>query len=260
MSPPSPRSPMARSIPKAGTLLYLSGADVAADLVGWLIAAGFTATRRIVYEARVVTALPASLQRAVRHHCLSTALAPPAPSPHSARPTRAHERGLHFRRGRRRSRCKSEMGTCHRRFGATGRGALARRPHHIKLPCWRKRLSPLASTPKFRPAPDSFSVRNIGKGLGIWGVLMSRDDDAERGRAEPIDVDFEPAERGYHHAPRRHRRRDGACCWRCWLQASARQAAQWRRGWRRCAPRSTARSRSRRAPACRARQRKAKAR
>ncbi|MFZ2028812.1 MAG: mitofilin family membrane protein [Vitreimonas sp.] len=30
---------------------------------------------------------------------------------------------------------------------------------------------------------------------------MSRDDDAERGRAEPIDVDFEPAERGYHHAP-----------------------------------------------------------
>lgn len=45
--------------PKAGTLLYLSGADVAADLVGWLIAAGFTATRRIVYEARVVAALPA---------------------------------------------------------------------------------------------------------------------------------------------------------------------------------------------------------
>ena len=29
---------------------------------------------------------------------------------------------------------------------------------------------------------------------------MSRDDDAERGRAEPIDVDFEPAERGYHPA------------------------------------------------------------
>jgi uroporphyrinogen-III synthase len=45
--------------PKVGTLLYLSGADVAADLVGWLIAAGFTATRRIVYEARVVAALPA---------------------------------------------------------------------------------------------------------------------------------------------------------------------------------------------------------
>ena len=45
--------------PKAGTLLYLAGADVAADLVGWLIAAGFTATRRIVYEARVVAALPA---------------------------------------------------------------------------------------------------------------------------------------------------------------------------------------------------------
>ncbi|MFZ2028811.1 MAG: uroporphyrinogen-III synthase [Vitreimonas sp.] len=44
--------------PKDGTLLYLSGADVAADLVGWLIAAGFTATRRIVYEARVVAALP----------------------------------------------------------------------------------------------------------------------------------------------------------------------------------------------------------
>lgn len=44
---------------KGGTLLYLSGADVAADLVGWLIAAGFSATRRIVYEARVVPALPA---------------------------------------------------------------------------------------------------------------------------------------------------------------------------------------------------------
>ncbi|MBS0384615.1 MAG: hypothetical protein JSS00_04620, partial [Proteobacteria bacterium] len=29
---------------------------------------------------------------------------------------------------------------------------------------------------------------------------MSRDDDAERGRAEPIDADFEPADRGYHHA------------------------------------------------------------
>ncbi len=30
---------------------------------------------------------------------------------------------------------------------------------------------------------------------------MSRHEDAERGRAEPIDADFEPAERGYHHAP-----------------------------------------------------------
>ena len=28
---------------------------------------------------------------------------------------------------------------------------------------------------------------------------MSRDEDAERGRAEPIDADFEPADRGYHH-------------------------------------------------------------
>ena len=46
--------------PKAGALLYLSGADVAADLVGWLIAAGFSATRRVVYEARVVPALPAA--------------------------------------------------------------------------------------------------------------------------------------------------------------------------------------------------------
>src|SRR6185312_13138987 len=31
---------------------------------------------------------------------------------------------------------------------------------------------------------------------------MSRHEDAERGRAEPIDADFEPADRGgYHHAP-----------------------------------------------------------
>jgi uroporphyrinogen-III synthase len=46
--------------PKAGALLYLSGADVAADLVSWLHAAGFQATRRIIYEARVVAALPAA--------------------------------------------------------------------------------------------------------------------------------------------------------------------------------------------------------
>ena len=45
--------------PKGGVLLYLSGADVAADLVSWLHAAGFQATRRIVYDARVVAALPA---------------------------------------------------------------------------------------------------------------------------------------------------------------------------------------------------------
>lgn len=46
--------------PNNGTLLYLSGADVAADLVSWLHAAGFQATRRIVYEARVVATLPAA--------------------------------------------------------------------------------------------------------------------------------------------------------------------------------------------------------
>jgi hypothetical protein len=32
-------------------------------------------------------------------------------------------------------------------------------------------------------------------------VQMSRDDDGERGRAEPIDVDFEPAERRYRREP-----------------------------------------------------------
>jgi uroporphyrinogen-III synthase len=46
--------------PKQGALLYLSGADVAADLVSWLHFAGFKATRRIVYDARFVAALPAA--------------------------------------------------------------------------------------------------------------------------------------------------------------------------------------------------------
>ncbi len=46
--------------PKKGMLLYLSGADVAGDLVSWLHAAGFQATRRVVYEARIVAALPAA--------------------------------------------------------------------------------------------------------------------------------------------------------------------------------------------------------
>ncbi|MBS0384616.1 MAG: uroporphyrinogen-III synthase [Proteobacteria bacterium] len=45
---------------RKGALLYLSGADVAADLANLLQAAGFRTARRIVYEARVVSALPAA--------------------------------------------------------------------------------------------------------------------------------------------------------------------------------------------------------
>jgi uroporphyrinogen-III synthase len=44
--------------PKAGALVHVSGADVAGDLVGALRRAGFDARRVVVYEARVVDALP----------------------------------------------------------------------------------------------------------------------------------------------------------------------------------------------------------
>jgi uroporphyrinogen-III synthase len=46
--------------PKAGALLYLSGAHVAGDLIGALHAAGYDARRAIVYDARIVDVLPAA--------------------------------------------------------------------------------------------------------------------------------------------------------------------------------------------------------
>ena len=44
--------------PKAGALLYISGADIARDLITMLHQAGFAAERRIAYEARAVTEAP----------------------------------------------------------------------------------------------------------------------------------------------------------------------------------------------------------
>ena len=44
--------------PEHGRLLYISGADIARDLVEQLTGAGFAAERRIAYEARAVDKLP----------------------------------------------------------------------------------------------------------------------------------------------------------------------------------------------------------
>lgn len=44
--------------PSNGSVVYLSGADVAWDLAGDLQAAGFEISARVVYQARVVAALP----------------------------------------------------------------------------------------------------------------------------------------------------------------------------------------------------------
>lgn len=46
--------------PKAGALLYISGADIARDLIAMLGQTGFTAERRIAYEARAVSEAPAA--------------------------------------------------------------------------------------------------------------------------------------------------------------------------------------------------------
>lgn len=46
--------------PAEGKLLHVAGAHVAGDLVGALEAAGFKVERRIAYEARAATALPAA--------------------------------------------------------------------------------------------------------------------------------------------------------------------------------------------------------
>lgn len=46
--------------PAAGRLVHISGAQVAGDLVARLAAAGFDVERRVAYDARAVTALPAA--------------------------------------------------------------------------------------------------------------------------------------------------------------------------------------------------------
>lgn len=47
--------------PKAGALLHISGAHVAVEIAGVLAAAGFSAERRIAYEAVAASALPPAL-------------------------------------------------------------------------------------------------------------------------------------------------------------------------------------------------------
>lgn len=49
--------------PLAGRVVHVSGAHVAGDLVGALIAAGFAAERRVGYEARAAASLPDALKR-----------------------------------------------------------------------------------------------------------------------------------------------------------------------------------------------------
>ena len=52
--------------PSAGALLHAAGAEVAGDLVGALVAAGFVARRVTLYEARAAVALPAAADAALR--------------------------------------------------------------------------------------------------------------------------------------------------------------------------------------------------
>jgi len=55
------RAAIAALDPRAGAVVHVSGAHIAGDAVGVLTSAGFSAERRIAYEARAATALPASL-------------------------------------------------------------------------------------------------------------------------------------------------------------------------------------------------------
>jgi uroporphyrinogen-III synthase len=48
----------ARLAPQAGKLVHISGAHVAGDLVGAVAAVGFTAERRVAYQAAIVETLP----------------------------------------------------------------------------------------------------------------------------------------------------------------------------------------------------------
>ncbi len=52
--------------PSAGALLHAAGAEVAGDLAGALVAAGFVARRVTLYEARAAVALPAAADAALR--------------------------------------------------------------------------------------------------------------------------------------------------------------------------------------------------
>lgn len=56
--------------PQDGRVIHISGADVASDLAGALSDAGFTAERRIAYEARAASALPAALAEALKNGAL----------------------------------------------------------------------------------------------------------------------------------------------------------------------------------------------
>lgn len=59
--------------PKAGPLLHIAGADVAADLGTALEAAGFTVIRVTLYQAREAASLPDSARAALQAHALDAA-------------------------------------------------------------------------------------------------------------------------------------------------------------------------------------------
>jgi uroporphyrinogen-III synthase len=61
-------------LPQAGLLLHAGGSAVAGDLVGALRARGFTVERRVLYEARPITALSPAAVRALRAGAIDLAL------------------------------------------------------------------------------------------------------------------------------------------------------------------------------------------
>jgi uroporphyrinogen-III synthase len=75
-------------LPGNGTLLHVSGADVAGDLAGALEAHGFTVRREILYEAMAVEGLPGAAQSAIRGNKIDAVLL------FSARSSRAFVEGV----------------------------------------------------------------------------------------------------------------------------------------------------------------------
>jgi uroporphyrinogen-III synthase len=57
---------ISRLQPRAGPILYLSGADVASDLAGRIGNAGFSVTRLVLYDAIATDRLPSEAEAAIR--------------------------------------------------------------------------------------------------------------------------------------------------------------------------------------------------
>lgn len=60
--------------PANGTLLHISGVDIAGDLSGALEAHGFTVRREVLYEAVAVEGLPGAAQSVIRRHKVDAVL------------------------------------------------------------------------------------------------------------------------------------------------------------------------------------------